>query len=110
MLLEVYFWYISYCQKDAIFEDQYDQIKELLNCKNSLGFHVITEQAIAACSRIKRNILKNLKFLSFGILMNQFYNEVYDLLRLKLPNLSYRNTELQLATYLFLSSMNDNNR
>ena len=42
--------------------------------------------------------------------MNQFYNKVYDLLRLKLPNLSYRNTELQLATYLFLSSMNGNNR
>ena len=42
-LLEVYSRYIFYYQKEAFFEDKYDQIKELQN---------------------KRNILKNLEFHS----------------------------------------------
>ena len=42
-LLEVYLRYISYFQKEAFFEGQYDQIKELQNGKDSLGFRVITK-------------------------------------------------------------------
>ena len=32
--------YISYCQKEAFFEDKYDQKKELQNGKDSLVFRV----------------------------------------------------------------------
>ena len=39
-LLEVYLRNISYCQKEAFFEDQYDQMKEFQNGKESLVFRV----------------------------------------------------------------------
>ena len=99
-LLEVYLRYICYCQKQPFFEDQYNQIKELQNGKNSLCFSC-HNRINNRCnySRAKRNILKNLDFFSFRILINQFYNMVYDLLRFSFPKLTYRSTRLQLQSW-----------
>ena len=50
------------------------------------------------CSKIKRNILKNLEFLCFGILIVQFCNKIHGLLRFKFPKLTYRKKDWQLPT------------
>ena len=62
------------------------------------------------CSRIKRNILISLEFLSwnFFLLVSLLFSsiqQVYGLLRFKFPKLTYKNTEWQLATYFLYQSM-----
>ena len=42
-LLEVCLRYILYCQIEAFYEDEYDQIKELQNGKYNLVFRVVTK-------------------------------------------------------------------
>ena len=50
------------------------------------------------CSRIKKNILKKLEFLSFGILIVQFCNKIHGLLKFKLTKLTYKEKQWQLPT------------
>ena len=84
----MYFRYIFCCQKEVFFENQYDQIKELQNGKDSLVFRVITKQAIAAIALAsKETFLKSWKFFrdNSGILNVQFYNKIHGLLLFKFP-------------------------
>ena len=53
-----------------------------------------------SCFRIKRDVLKNLEFYSFCILIVEFCNTFHGLLRFKFPKLTYRKKEWQL--YLLL--------
>ena len=50
------------------------------------------------CSKIGRNILKNLEFLSFGILIVQICNKIPGLLRFKFSKLTYRKKDWQVPT------------
>ena len=50
-LLEVCLRYISYFQKEAFYEDRYDQMKELHNGKGNLTFRAIPKEAIALGSK-----------------------------------------------------------
>ena len=66
ILLEVHLRYISYCQKQAFFEDQYHQLNELQNGKDCLGFRVITESVIAAITlESKETFLKLWNFFCY---------------------------------------------
>ena len=50
------------------------------------------------CSKIGRNILKNLEFLSFGILIVQICSKIPGLLRFKFSKLTYRKKDWQVPT------------